>query len=66
MRFRDLEPDRIFRKSEDQHAGSGVDKPDPKTLKERISDTVKAVLPADKRARNEMDNPSALDIPPAD
>jgi hypothetical protein len=29
----------------DDHAGSGVDKPDPKTLLERLGDSVKSVLP---------------------
>jgi hypothetical protein len=57
----------IFRKNEDQHAGSGLDKPDPKTLTEKIADTVKAALPAkDNKAKNEMADPAALDIPPAD
>ena len=29
----------------DDHAGSGIDKPDPKSLMEKLGDGVKAVLP---------------------
>jgi hypothetical protein len=29
----------------DDHAGSGLDKPDPKTLLEKAKDGIKAVLP---------------------
>lgn len=28
-----------------EHAGSGIDKPDPKTLLERVGDGLKSVLP---------------------
>ncbi len=45
----------IFRKNEEPHAGSGLDKPDPKTLKEKIADGVKAVLPSDKKDQNAAD-----------
>ena len=32
-------------KQPDDHAGSGLDKPDPKTLLEKAKDGIKAVLP---------------------
>lgn len=32
-------------KTQDEHAGSGLDKPDPKGLLEKLGDTVKSVLP---------------------
>ncbi len=32
-------------KHDEHHAGSGLDKPDPKTLLEKLGDGVKAVLP---------------------
>jgi hypothetical protein len=57
-------------KSED-HAGSGVDQPDPKTLKEKIGDTRKVILPKSD-VRNPRPNPAELSevaptiVPPAD
>ncbi len=35
----------LFKKPDD-HAGSGIDKPDPKSIKEKVSDVVKAIVPA--------------------
>lgn len=32
-------------KTPDEHAGSGLDKPDPKTILEKVGDGIKAVLP---------------------
>lgn len=32
-------------KSPDEHVGSGVDKPDPKGILEKLGDAAKAVLP---------------------
>ena len=35
-------------KTPDDRAGSGLDKPDPKTLQEKLGDAVKSVLPKSK------------------
>ena len=35
-------------KTPDDRAGSGLDKPDPKTLQEKLGDAVKSVLPKAK------------------
>ena len=56
----------IFRKSEDHHAGSGLDKPDPKTLTEKITDTVKATLPSAQKTNRNAVGPNATEIPPSD
>lgn len=37
-------------KTPDDHAGSGLDKPDPKTLLEKAKDGLKAVLPKAEEA----------------
>ena len=37
--------EQIMAKTSDEHAGSGLDKPDPKTLLEKAKDGLKAVLP---------------------
>lgn len=54
----------------DDHAGSGLDKPDPKSLLEKVGDGLKAVLPkkaADKPAEEisltGIGNGTAQDIP---
>ncbi len=36
-------------KATDQHAGSGIDKPDPKTLLEKVGDGLKSILPSKAR-----------------
>jgi len=33
----------LFKKKEDDHAGSGIDKPAPKTIVEKVVETVKSV-----------------------
>lgn len=33
----------LFKKKEDDHAGSGIDKPAPKTIVEKVMETVKSV-----------------------
>ena len=33
----------LFKKKEDNQAGSGIDKPEPKTIVEKMVETVKAV-----------------------
>lgn len=47
----------------DDHAGSGIDKPDPKTLMEKLGDGVKAVLP--KKPAPEAQTAATI-VPPAD
>ena len=39
----------------DDHAGSGIDKPDPKSLLEKLGDGVKAVMP--RKPEPEQPNP---------
>ena len=40
--------EQIMAKTHEDHAGSGLDKPDPKTLLEKLGDGVKSVLPQGK------------------
>lgn len=49
----------------DDHAGSGVDKPDPKTLREKIGDGLKKIMP-DKPAPGEEPEVAPTIMPPAD
>lgn len=45
---------------EKEHAGSGIDKPVPKTVKEKIADGLKNGLDATKRSLGSSSNNAAL------
>ena len=55
----------IFGKKE-EHVGSGVDKADPKSLKEKVVDAFKSVRLAPEAPKADGENDPLQVIPPAD
>ena len=56
-------------KQQDEHAGSGLDKPDPKSILEKLGDTVKSVLPKASASAPSTARPagaSTVPTPPTD
>ena len=53
-------------KQAEDHVGSGLDKPDPKTLMEKVTDGLKKVVPSKPAPDQKPETGPATIMPPAD